>query len=362
MSIKSLEDVYTELQKEDVNLQTKYSFSHEKTDNKSKRLSIGKIWFNLMLPEDYPLVNEPVDKKKLNEILYDIYQKYPAEVITNTIWELKKESFKIASIQPCTFNIDGLILPEEIEEKRKKLLNSDLESTQFNDRAIELAQEYLDYLKETNIGVYNTIVSGSKGNISLIANIMIGRGSTLDIENDIGKPIKHSLNDGYNIEEYFQAAKVARRAFFIVANGTSEPGALSRRIMYSNSNIQIQSGDCKTKKYLVITPDKKLIDRLVGRWYMDKDKLKQITFKNKDKLIGKEIKLRSPIFCKSKNDHICEICYGQLAKETDTKLIGILAGSAINSALVESYSMAAKHSTGSVDIKPVNFKEDILEI
>lgn len=364
-TIKTLDDVYNELQKDNVDVHTTYGFIHEKTNNVIKNMSLGRIWFNLLLPDNYPVIDEPVDKKKLNQIITDIYKKYTAEEIAKILQTIKKEAFKLGTLQPVSYSIDDLVLPPEIEEKRQKLLQDEsLSGEDLFKEGMKLTYEYLDWLKENDARTYTILTSGAKGSPELICSMMIVRSSAVDIENEVTEPIRHALVDGYNIKEYFDASKTARRAFYIVAQGTAKPGELARNTMFANANLRLVEGDCKSQMYLELDISDGLENSLIGRFYFDdsKKKLIEITEENKNKIVGKTIKLRSPIYCKSKDDTICLTCYGTLGSKLDTKYIGLVAGSTINRATVEGYSMKAKHSLGMVKVEDVDFTKDIIEI
>ena len=105
-----LQQVYKELEKENVDIHTKYSYSHRhKTKGYIKRLSLGRIWFNLLLPDDYPLVDEPVTKKVLNKIIRDIVEKYDTETVADILTNIQREAFKLSSIVPVSLDEEHLI-------------------------------------------------------------------------------------------------------------------------------------------------------------------------------------------------------------------------------------------------------------
>jgi len=364
-AVRTLEEVYQHLQ-DSATLQTKLPFIHKnKTNGRTKNMSLGRIWINLIFPDDFPLIDEPVDKKKLKQLCKQLYDKYDNVTVTKTLDTLKREAFKLATIQPVSYSIDDLVLPPHIEEKRQQLLNDkSLSGEELFQKGMELTYEYIDWLKENDAGTYTILTSGAKGSPELICSLMIVRSSSVDIENEVSEPIRHSLVDGYDIKEYFDASKTARRAFYIVAKGTAKPGELARNMVFANSAIVITIEDCKTKKYLELdVTDNKIASSIVGRFYIDNNnRLKEITSENVQKLIGKTIKLRSPIYCKAPGNGICKICYGKLAEKLDSKYIGILAANAINKATVEGYSMKAKHSLGIVKASEVDFTKDIIQI
>jgi hypothetical protein len=132
---------------------------------------------------------------------------------------------------------------------------------------------------------------------------------------------------------------------------------------FALNNVHIGGNDCKTKKYLelVITPE--LRDKINGRYYINPN-TNDIDIINQDTkgLVGKTVKLRSPIYCKEKNNNICKICYGKLAEQIGAKHVGGIVGSIINIEGVSGYSMKARHATSQVNIKKVNFLKDMIII
>ena len=69
--IKTLDDCYNELKKDSVTLESKYHFFYK---NKTIYTTLGRIWFNILLPDNYPeFVDKPVDKKELEKIIYTIW-------------------------------------------------------------------------------------------------------------------------------------------------------------------------------------------------------------------------------------------------------------------------------------------------
>ena len=86
---------------------------------------------------------------------------------------------------------------------------------------------------------------------------------------------------------------------------------------------------------------------------MDGNVLTKITSDNVDDLIGTVIKLRSPLYCKSP-EGVCDICYGDIAKNVGTTNIGILAGGAINGVVVNKM-MKARHMSSQINLEKVDF-------
>lgn len=355
--IKTVEDVYKLLgSSDDIQLSSKFAYTSKKTKNKSKLLSLGRIWFNILLePTDIPLINEPVTKHKINNIISQITD---SEVLSS----LTTESFKLSTINPISINIDSLIIPDHIIEKKDKLLTSNLSSIEFQNKALAITEEYINWLKNNNSDFYHIIQSKAKLSISNVMVLLIGKGATIDIENNLHDPIISSITDGYNIEEYYQSAAETRNALFVRSKGTAKPGAQTRKINFANANILISNKDCKTKKYLKLTYTEDIFNAIIGRYYLDNNnKLKKITKKTKLPKT-KKIKLRSPIYCKSKDNKICNICYGELSEINNTKHIGLNAASTMNKLGVEGYAMAMRHKATNINFGEVDFTKDLINL
>ena len=120
--ISTPDDVYN-LIKSGKELSTKFPYNHsKKTNGKVINLQLGRIWINNLLPDDFPLINEPVDKKKLDGLIIDLYHKYGTEETSKIITNLQSEAFKLATLSQNTFNIvqlEGLYLTPYIKTIRQ---------------------------------------------------------------------------------------------------------------------------------------------------------------------------------------------------------------------------------------------------
>jgi DNA-directed RNA polymerase subunit beta' len=359
----TLTEVYEELKTK--NIDTKIPFEHKyKTKNKSIFMSLGRIWFNLLTPEDYPLIDEQVNKSKISKIINDVYNKYPPEIASEFVTRLNKESFVLGTIIPSTFDIDSLIIPQEIVDKKKALLidNPNLSPEEFNVISEKLAVEYLDYIKkEYNSGLYNIVMSGAKGSPKDWALLMIAKGAQMDIEGNISKSSTHSLDDGLNVEEFYSSAAEARYVQYYKSKGAAEPGYLSTQTAFANSNIMLRGEDCGTTKYFKLLVIPSLLSMIGGRYYLDEKTNTLKVIENDDKakkLINTTIKLRSPLYC-IQSDGICRTCYGKLAEVLATDKIGLLTAATINEQGVTK-AMKVRHESSQISLRKANFIKDII--
>lgn len=357
--IKTLEQCYEELSKDKITLQSKYNFSYK---GKIKYTTLGRIWFNLLLPKNYPeFVDAPVNKGDLEKITFKIFEMNSPEDAAIIIDKIQYEAFKLATLNPVTFSKNSFTIPKKINESKKKLINDDTKLEEYQDIKMKLANEFLDSNSDT--GLKDLIKSKTSGklNADALAIWTISKGPVMDLENKISKPIQSALIDGYTGEEYYIAASEARRGYYIRGVGTSDPGTLARHIVFALSNLKISSTDCKSKLYLTLFVKESIFKLIQGRWYLNEktNKLEQIT--PKSNIINKIIKLRSPLYCKDKNG-ICETCFGKNKSQLGTDKIGLLAGSVMNANGVQGFAMKARHAATTVNLKKCDFTKDIIYI
>jgi hypothetical protein len=359
----NVEKVYEKLKEDNVNLSTKFSYSHTtKTENKAKQLSLGRIWFNCLLPDDFELINEKVDKPRLDNIFKQMYKKYSSEELAKYFNTIQKEAYKIATFEPRSMSIEMFTPSEEWLEKKRVFLEdansgklpvgekyNKVKNGLIDDLEKELQSEGVKFIDALNAK------STSKMSKETWKALQVSKGVTADIEDNINM-IHEGISDGYSIENYYKAASEARNGFYIKSTAVRDPGYLTRKVIMANANIKIDRKDCKTKQLLEVyaTPNK--AKTLIGR-YMINSKNELVLIENVDQIINQKIKIRSPFYCKSKIG-ICEICYGNLINKLENDNIGILAGGAINMENVNAM-MKMRHKAEKVEIVEVNFIESV---
>lgn len=359
--ISNLTNIY-DLIGEGKQLELKFPYSHpKKTNGRVMNMSLGRIWFNLLLPDDFRLIDEVVNKKKMDKLIVEIFETYGSEETSTIITNLQSEAFKLATLSPNTFNIDMFIVPEEWEKKKEEFIKiaDKLSPIQFKKSAEALTKELLEHLEESGTRANNIMTSGSKGNpISDWGTLLVSKGYVMDIEGNVLGPIIPSLNDGYKKVDYYNAGSESRKNFYMRSALTAHPGYLTRKMVNANANLQIdqKTADCKSQKTLNIIVTEDLAPLLLQRNYISQSGTIK-TIKTIDQVLNKKIRLRSPLFCLSE-DGICPTCYGNLYKTLNTKNIGILGAGAVNIVGINAM-MQMRHKSSSINTKEVNFIEMI---
>ena len=304
----------------------KFSSLQRKVNYKGVEISEGIKIFNECLPDDYPLINEAITKKKLLNLLNDIVSKYDENTTMLTLDNVKKEGFKYATLYGTTMSLDGFTF-EESQEIRDKLYDS----TDVRSQLDAISNAETNQILKDNFAYSYMIESGARGTWDQAKQIILTRGFVSNFSGEILEtPIKHSLPEGLNREEFFNSTYGCRKGLLDVALNTGSSGYLSRKMIFACVNLQMDPDldDCGTTDYLeVYINNKQKAKMLVGRYFLENDKLLQIPNDNYQGFVGKTIKLRSPIFCKS--SRVCCKCYGDLYKILDSRFIGVIAAQAL---------------------------------
>jgi len=201
-----------------------------------RETTLGRVFFNEILPADYAYDNNVQSKKQLKKVLARIFDTYGAEETAKTADRMKGLAFRFATVAAVSTGKDDYIHFEEISEfvaegDAKTALISD----QYDQGLITDDERYnltvgawrsvdnqvTDFLKsklaqmDTSISVM--VNSGARGDISNVklASAMIG--IQVDATNrEIELPIRSSFREGLSSLEAFIATRGARKGLPVV--------------------------------------------------------------------------------------------------------------------------------------------------
>jgi len=337
-------------------------------NTKSIKTTEGRVLFNSILPDNFPFFNDPLTKSKIHVLLNVICKTYDKDTIKKVLDNIKSLGFKKTTQIGSTFSMKNLSVDPKIVKYIESVVDDPKKSTA--QKFFELAESDLKKEVESTFPYADFIKSGSRGTWDQADQLIWCRGYVSNSKGQVVEtPIKHNLVSGMTKDEFFTSCYGARKALLDVALNTAVSGYLTRKLVYALVNVELDEDcdDCGTEDYLemkipeemtdekinqiasTIKDDKerqlkidelkikrensvdpvKLARSLRYRWYLNEEtgNLEQITETNFKSLIGKTIKLRSPIFCK--NPRICKKCYGGLDKYLHSKYIGVIAAQAL---------------------------------
>lgn len=332
----------------------------------------GRIEFNKILPENFPFFNETLTKGKIQVLINVICKNYNLDTIKKTLDNIKRMGFSKSTQIGATFSLKDMNIDPRIPEFINSVVDDPKKTTA--EKFFELQESPLKKEIENNFKLAKFIRSGSRGTWDQADQLIWARGFVSNSKGQVVEtPIKHNLISGMTREEFLISCYGARKALLDVALNTAVSGYLTRKLVYGLVNCELDENcdDCGTEQYMELTIPEELTDAKIEeiaskiedpkerqlkidelkikrendinpvklarslryRWYLDTDgTLKQVTENGFRSLLGKTIKLRSPVFCK--NPRICKKCYGGyvLPNGQDilhSKYIGVMAAQAL---------------------------------
>ncbi len=307
--------------------------------------SIGRIFFNKILPESMRFMNSPVKGTTIRDIILKAMETMTKDEASELIDSIKTVGFWGASRAGISISIfDAKIVPdkndylkraekeiEEIENNLAKGLITPQEKSQLSQmvwiRTTEdLANATWDYLGDSN-PIRMMVEAGARGSRDQAKQLSAMRGLSTDPTGKIVElPTKSNYRQGLSVFEYFTSARGARKGVADKALKTADAGYLTRRLVDVAHDVIIRTEDCNTSEGLTYDITKAAFntarEKLLGRKILGNitDKNRKVVVKDGTYLTESEIQeilkagveeviARSPLTCASRFG-ICQACYG----------------------------------------------------
>ena len=309
--------------------------------------TVGRILFNEILPEDYPFVNQDIEKNRMSQIMDDMINKYGIDKMPEILDRIKTFGFKYATVSGITWSIDDIVIPEDkgkvvdaavnkVEVITKQYEDGLLSEDEKHRKIVDIwykAKEELEKLIPATLSpngpVHDIWKSGARGSIGQLTNMAGMKGLIVNSKGEvIEHPVLSCSKEGFNPIEYFTTTHGSRKGLADTALNTAKSGYLTRRLFDVSQDVVISEHDCGTQRHILIRADsdsgiqiplaKKIRGRILAKDIVDKDE--KVLFK-KGHLITKgdakqiqtlgieEIAVRSPMTCGA-HTGICANCYG----------------------------------------------------
>ena len=216
-----------------------------------RNTTLGRVFFNEILPEDFPYDDNVQSKKQLKKVLAKIFDKYGADQTAVIADRMKGQAFRFATVAAVSTGKEDYIHFDEIAEfVAEGDAKTTLISEQFDQGLITEAERYSltvsnwravdrkvsgfleDQLHHMDTSISMMVNSGARGDISNVklAGAMIG--IQVDASNhEIELPIRSSYKQGLSSLEAFVATRGARKGLIDTALKTADSGYLTRRLV-----------------------------------------------------------------------------------------------------------------------------------
>ena len=254
--------------------------------------TLGRVYFNEVLPTDFGYVEEVMRKKKLANVLAKVFENYGSETTAKIADDIKDLALEYATLGAVStgmsdyFDVketEGIIAEGDdratkISDQYEQGLITDEERyslTVANWRAVD--KKVLELL-QSRVGQEDTSVavmvdSGARGDMSNVklATAMIG--TMVDASGkDIELPIRSSFKKGLSPLEAFVATRGTRKGLIDTALKTADSGYLTRRLVDVSQDVfTIDDADADDTGFAIYRAesDETMIDfsdRLYGRY------------------------------------------------------------------------------------------------
>jgi hypothetical protein len=276
-------------------------------------------------------INGPIVTSRLENIIvpkinkrhgeYDVER--PGEVSLKSFLEfvdrisffvnISKTTVLPATEKSITVSKDFKKKKAELLEKYKDKLKDPVEVVKYEKELLELHKEYLK-----DDPTYGKMLSGKVLNVAS-KKMFLSFGDERTFENKKeAQPVLTSLEEGWDTSEdvYKNYINSLRSGSYARGAETVKGGVAAKVLLRSIGGLTIQTTPCDTKKGLIRVYNEKDYTKLVDRYIKVNNEWKHIENQDEAKAyIGKEVEVRSPMWCKAENNSICYACLGGRYKE-----------------------------------------------
>ncbi|MEB8330674.1 DNA-directed RNA polymerase subunit beta' [Flavobacteriaceae bacterium KMM 6897] len=322
--------------------------------------TVGRVLFNMVVPEQAGYVNDVLNKKSLRDIIGNILSVTDVPTTADFLDKIKTMGYEFAFKGGLSFSLGDIIIPPEkhemIAEANEQvdairanynmglITNNERYNqvidvwTSTNAMLTELAMKRIREDKQGFNSVYMMLDSGARGSKEQIRQLTGMRGlmakpkkSTAGGGEIIENPILSNFKEGLSILEYFISTHGARKGLADTALKTADAGYLTRRLVDVSQDVIINTEDCGTLRGIKVEALKKneeivesLGERILGRVVLHdviNPLTEEILLRAGQEILEADVKIieaspldnvevRSALTCEAQKG-ICGKCYGR---------------------------------------------------
>ena len=308
--------------------------------------SIGRIFFNEVLPNKLQYFNEVINVKKLSNIISLFLEFYGQEqtavfvdniknlgykYVTKSGYSLAMSDFKDVSEKPEILKKgDDMVLQVEEQYQEGLLTQSERHAkildiwTNAKDEVVSKSRSILD----KDGSAYAMIDSGARGSWGQLGQVVGMKGLVVSPSGGIIElPVKGNFKEGFQPLEYFVSSHGTRKGLSDTALRTASAGYLTRRLVDVAQDVVIIEDDCGSNEGELITAEQskemgeKLSERVWGRFVLEDIKVDgkaivkagEVVTDHAARLIDagnvEQVLVRSVAHCRLPKG-VCQKCYG----------------------------------------------------
>lgn len=313
----------------------------EKINKNSFTTTVGRFIFNKYFIECEPelldmigYVNDDVNKKTygkiFNSLSYAVLED-SIDIDTYKRFCIRTQKFMpYVSILAPNHSDNMLTITKAINKRKAELIEQNKEAFENGDVIVvdKVSKELLDYARELmkDDPAMDMFLSGAGGSFeNNFKNMFIMRGSVQDPDpRKSYNIITSNYIDGVSKEEYSKLANTLAAGPYSRSKKTELGGAWEKLFLAAFQHIILDDpgSDCGTTRHIEMDVNDGNIGMIMYCYVINDDgSLEEITSKNRNKFIGKRVKLRFSSMCESKTG-ICNKCAGNLFYRLGIRNIG----------------------------------------
>jgi DNA-directed RNA polymerase subunit beta' len=340
--------------------------------------TVGRVLFNMELPEGFPFINGVLKKRGLGQVVNYCYIRFGDEVTVQTLDALKDLGFTYATVAGFSIGIDDMTVPmdkdtlvanarQQVVEVEQQYLEGAITNGERYNKVIAVWSDVTEKVSEAMFrqmeeldlegqpnSIYSMADSGARGSSQQIRQLAGMRGLMAKPSGEIIEtPITANFREGLTVAQYFISTHGARKGLADTALKTADSGYLTRRLVDVAQDVIVTSEDCNTIEGIFVSAIvesgeiiEPLRDRIIGRVALEdiKDPFTDDVLCEGGQEIDVEmaadiqdsglekVKIRSVLTCESEWG-VCQKCYGrnlatgQLVEKGEA--VGVIAAQSI---------------------------------
>ncbi len=327
-------------------------------DKSSKRIrtTVGRVFFNEVLPPEIGFVNKLVDKNMVGDLIASCYAVAPHARMVEILDALKSLGFEYATHAGVSVGLVDLIVPsekpdivertrEQVATVRNQYRQGVVTDGERHNKVLDIWTQATDEVSEAmyraiedNKGsdecnpVFMMVDSKSRGSRQQIRQLCGMRGLMAKPSGEIiERPITANFREGLSVLEYFISTHGARKGLADTALKTADAGYLTRKLVDVAHDVIIVEQDCNTANGVevgaIMEGDEETIPlrrRIAGRTSLNEimdpitgqcvvksgEEITESACERIERLGMDSIRIRSVLTCESRRG-LCTRCYGR---------------------------------------------------
>lgn len=208
----------------------------------------------------------------------------------------------------------GITAPTGIAAFKKQLLveykdklNDPVQLAEFETKLKEFDSKYLEDDPANGTFIKGKVKDTARKKMYLTLGAEEGFKGNLDLI-----PVVNSLEEGWPVEaKQFTAMMNGLRAgSYSRGSETVNGGVSAKTLLRAANNFRLIDTDCESKLTIQRSFNEKDKNQIINRYIQEGSKTILVDETNIGSYLGKQLNVRTPLYCKLKGDNICKVCSG----------------------------------------------------